>query len=164
MTGAARLVLRRWGTSGVDFIQGPAGSNGRHWGFQGKDTLLNLFDEAAFVDGGVSTESVGAIRPDVALEGVTAFPLTASPGIDLTSLTDLQADHRRPRETQNDVTVQPHQRGQRPAGGHDGSHPRGSGGRTRPGNDLSLSLDSQTGPQGGVAHVHRVYRPTPLPG
>lgn len=113
-------------------------------GVQEKDTTLNLFDEAAFVDGGISEESVTSFEL-VWRTRATLLAQTPSPSLAITRLMDLQqtTDDQR---TQNDVTVTR-------INGASSRRVATSGltpalvGTYAAGYDLSLSLDSRTGPQ-----------------
>lgn len=113
-------------------------------GVQLKDTALNLFDEAAFVDGGVASESVTAFT--LAWRSRASLLSTVpSPQIGVTKLTDLQLTTD-DQNTQNDVTVTRINGASARRVATSGLTPAAVG-TYAAGYDLSLSLDSQTGPQ-----------------
>lgn len=88
--------------SNVHVMVGTAASS-ELLGVQEKDTPLNLFDEAAFVDGGLSTESVDAFSLSWRTRA-SMLAQSSAPLLSLVRLTDLEqtADDQ---NTQNDVTV-----------------------------------------------------------
>lgn len=120
------------------------GTGSEALGVQESATPLDLFDEAAFVDGGLSTE---AVEFDVlewrARTSLLSLPATVT--LDLTRATDLR-QVTDDQGTQNDVTVNRVNGASARRVATSGLTPAAVG-TYAAGYDLSLNLDSQTGPQ-----------------